>query len=101
MTNVPSNIFYLPSNAEPPELIPPPARWAVFRARVTRRWWRLRIAAAEIRAILRRSRRDVATEWSGLPSIPDLMERPRRSRGPARILDFESARLRLRGASQP
>jgi hypothetical protein len=96
--NRPTNVFYLPSSAPEPELIAPPTRWSILRARLVRRWWRFRIAVSEIRSVLRRpGRRSLDAEFPGLwEAAAEVSARPRRSAGPARVIEFEAARLRLR-----
>ena len=100
--NVISNVYYLPSTAADPEPIKPPTRWSILRARMTRRWWRLRIAVSEIRGVLRRpGRRTLEAEFPGLfEAAARIAERPASRREPARILDFDAARIRLRPAPQ-
>jgi hypothetical protein len=98
-----SNVYYLPLPAPPatdlvgsaatPRSSTPWRRWR-------QAWWRLRVAVAEIRAILRPRRRycsslELATLLEGeLDAVP---RRPARRR-PARVIDFERARLRRQPA---
>lgn len=89
-----SNVYYLPT-----EPVATPRRPRSHRERIglrlTRAWWRLRITVAEIRAAVRRPR---------LPALSAeavaFLERTTASRPrfaiPARVIDFASARARLR-----
>lgn len=89
-----SNVYYLPAPAGAvPVPAAPPTR---FVRRLRHAWWRLRLALAEIRAILRRPRPPARLG----PLEPDGPVEPavarRRPVGPARVIDFEVARLRRR-----
>ena len=95
-----SNVYYLA-----PAATPEPARprklstRLVLRLRVMAFWWRLKLTTAETWDALRRF---------GRPALPDdtsvleqradmfLAERPR-PQAPARIIDLDAARVRLRG----
>ncbi|HEV8643540.1 MAG TPA: hypothetical protein VGV13_20890 [Methylomirabilota bacterium] len=93
-----SNVYYLPRPESPaPASVEP--EWPTLWSRLQTAWWRLRLAVAEVRGILRRPRYRLAPgDYGAL--FEDAVElivpsRPRRAR-PARVIDFESARLRLR-----
>lgn len=92
-----SNVYYLPASVEdvdvrPVELTPR------FGKRLRHAWWRLRLALSEITTILWRPRRRfTADDYAALlEAQPEPVERPTRPVGPARVIDLESARLRLR-----
>ena len=99
-----AKVYYLPA-AEPVEAAPPVSRWTVLHRRVLRGWWRTRLSLADIRVGLwRPRRRPRGDDYTALlrsvveDSPAELIERrrPKPSR-PATILDFDAARLRLRG----
>jgi hypothetical protein len=96
--NSSSNVFYLPAHAPVPEPVEPPTRWSIFRARMARRWWRMRIMLSEIRGIVRgRDHYAVDLEFPGLAQPSEAaVESSGPSRGPARVIDFHAARARLR-----
>ena len=93
-----SNVYYLPAlAATEPEGLAPEPEWPSFSVRVRNAWWRLRLAFAEVRGILRQPRRHFEDDMILMDDAFDTAPRPRpRPAGPARILDFEAARLRLR-----
>lgn len=93
-----SNVYYLPlpDAAATTDLDLADAQPRLGR-RLRHAWWRLRVAFAEIRAILRPCRRLPLGEYASL--FDDEAPRPwARRRGPARVIDLASARLRLRPA---
>jgi hypothetical protein len=91
-----SNVYYLPARVtrETPSRTP---RKAAPWARVQRAWWRLSFMTAEIFSIVRRRGRHLFVDDDAivLGRMAELTERSN-SLGPARIIDFESARRRLR-----
>lgn len=89
---VDSNVYYLPV-ASPAEMVAEPG-WPTFGTRLRNAWWRLRLAVAEVRGILRRPRQPGPEAYVGFAAL-EVMRVPRRSR-PARVIDFEAARQRLR-----
>lgn len=95
------NVFYLNAPLPEPEPFDPPTRWSILRARAARRYWRLRIMLAEIAHAIRRPRR--ATLGEDFPGIVEaaaqVAERQPGLRGPARVIDFDEARRRLRPAA--
>jgi hypothetical protein len=94
-----SNVYYL-TPAEPVEAPRRPSRWSAFRTTLVRAWWRARITAAELRALVRRPRM-VTDEPPLFATEFEPVARPRRRpSAPARVLDFASARVRLRPATQ-
>jgi len=89
-----SNVFYLPA-ASLPEPLPTPSRWA----RLSRTWWRLRFALAGIRLALRPAPNPLFAEDETLAMLQgqaEFVERRHRQTGPARVIDFDAARARLR-----
>jgi hypothetical protein len=95
-----SNVYYLPSLADDSE-VRPAERKPRFTKRLRHAWWRLRLAFSEVAAILWRPRRRFATDDYAAPPethVPPI-GRPGRPAGPARVIDFASARLRLRSTA--
>src|SRR5947209_19858392 len=99
-----SNVYYFPVRTpeSPPTAAVDPVR---SLRRLRNAWWRLRLALSEIRTILRRpTQRLTLDDYVGLLEFEDEQQRPRRRRGrashPGRLIDFETARLRLRPAPQ-
>ena len=97
-----ANVYYLPA-VEPMDA-KPVSRWARLRHRVLHGWGRVRLSLTDIR-IGRRSRSQHDDYTALLRNIveegpAELIDRrrPKPSR-PATILDFETARLRLRPAT--
>lgn len=100
-----AKVYYLPA-AEPVEPPAPLSRRSRLRNRVINGWWRMRMLLTDVRLALRGRRHSAPDEYSAL--LRDVVEEGpaevidrRRSRPsrPATILDFESARLRLRPAN--
>jgi hypothetical protein len=91
-----SNVYYLPARVTR-DTPPRTARKATPWARAQRAWWRLSFMAAEIFSIVRRRGRHLFVDDDAivLGRMAELTERSN-SFGPARIIDFESARRRLR-----
>ena len=91
-----SNVYYLPARVtrETPSRSP---RKTSSWARLQRAWWRLSFMTAEICGIVRRRGRHLFLDDDAivLGRMAELTERPI-SYGPARIIDFDSARRRLR-----
>jgi hypothetical protein len=92
-----SNVYQFPAPIapEPPRRV---SAWAKVSGRVRRSWWRLRITIAEIRWVLRRqhgSLDGIEPVRFGERDFDTAVSRPRLL-GPARIIDFDAARLRLR-----
>jgi hypothetical protein len=98
-----SNVYYFPSTT-PTAPAPTAVEPVRFMRRLRNAWWRLRLALSEIRTILRRpSQRLTLDDYVGLLEFEDDQQRPRRRRRsgqPGRLIDFETARLRLRPAPQ-
>ena len=90
-----SNVYYLPAPVAAAEPTPVRSRWA----RMGRTWWRLRFALAGIRLALRPAPTPLFAEddtFAALQGGAELIERRPRPTGPARVLDFDTARARLR-----
>jgi hypothetical protein len=98
-----SNVYYFPSTT-PVVPVPTAVEPVRFMRRLRNAWWRLRLALSEIRTILRRpTQRLTLDDYVGLLEFEDEQQRPRRRRRngqPGRLIDFETARLRLRPAPQ-
>jgi len=96
-----ANVYYLPA-AEPAVTPPAPSAWTLLRCRLVRSWWRARLSLAQLRLGLRRARRPAADDYATLlrsvvdDSPAQLIERRPRLTRPAKVFDFEAARLRLR-----
>jgi hypothetical protein len=92
---VTSNVYYLPAPEPVAAPIPAPSRWSS----VGRTWWRVRFALAGIRLALRSAPAPLFTEDEALAMLDGRAEmidrRPRQTR-PARVIDFDAARVRLR-----
>ena len=89
-----SNVVYLPA-ATLPEPGPTPSRWA----RLTRTWYRLRFALAGLRLALRPAPTPLFAEDEALALLhgqAEIIERRARPTRPARVIDFDAARARLR-----
>jgi len=93
---VDANVYYLPV-ASTAEMLAEP-EWPTLKTRLRNAWWRLRLALAEVRGILRRPRRLGSEDYAAFADM-DVVRVTRRSR-PARVIDFESARRRLRPEPQ-
>lgn len=99
-----SNVYHFPAptSAAPSAAPLEPVR---LLRRLRNAWWRLRLALSEIRTILRRpSQRFTLDDYVGLLEFEEEQQRPRRRRSrpsqPGRLIDFETARLRLRPSPQ-
>jgi hypothetical protein len=95
-----AKLYYLPA-AEPVQAPVPPSRWTLLRRRLHRGVWRARLSLSDVRIGSWRPRRD--DDYAALldsvlgDSRAELIDRrPRKPSGPATILDFQAARLRLR-----
>ena len=80
-----ANVYFLPPTAEAPAPAHVPSRWRRLRLRLRRAMWRVRLVAAGVRLALRRP-----------DDEPPLFVERRAQRPPARVIDFRSARARLR-----
>jgi len=98
-----SNVYYFPSTT-PAAPAPTAVEPVSFARRLRNAWWRLRLALSEIRTILRRpTQRLTLDDYVGLLEFEDEQQRPRRRRRngqPGRLIDFETAKLRLRPTPQ-
>jgi hypothetical protein len=93
------NVYYLPTRSEADPVLPP-SEWPSLPVRLRNAWWRLRLAIVEMRGILRSQPRYVvpANQYDFFSAEPAPAPRPSR---PARVIDFEQARQRLRPAGLP
>jgi hypothetical protein len=94
-----ANVYFLP--AAPPVLEAPraPSLWRRLRARFKNDLWRVRFAVAGVRLALRAPRTALFADEDTLAPFSEqraelIERRPRIS--PARVIDFGSARARLR-----
>ena len=97
-----ANVYFLPAVPAAPEPPRAPSPWRRLRRRLRSHAWRLRFALAGFRMALRRPRTPLfadedAIEVLGGQSAQLIERRPRLT--PARIIDFGSARQRLRPAA--
>jgi hypothetical protein len=93
------NVYYLPTRlptTETPELPLTATRWSILRARTHRAWWRFRLTMIEVMAVIRRGGPGSTLQdhiwFADAEDAP--LPAPRRSLGPAQVLDFEAARRR-------
>lgn len=96
-----SNVYYLPVRTPTVEPVRRSVRQPSLTARLERAWWRFRYMTAEIVSIVRRGGRQLFMDDSIV--FDRTAETPRsrpRYAVPARVLDFESARQRLRIAAE-
>jgi hypothetical protein len=97
---VSSNVYYLPVSPSAIEPKVPEPRTMSFHERIQRTWWRLTFMATEIWTVLRRGGRQLLRDddvlafdrWNDAPE----RRRPRYA-VPAQVIDFATARERLRG----
>ena len=90
-----SNVYYLPAPLAAPAPLRQPSRWA----RLTRAWWRVRFALAGIRLALRPAPTPLFADDDALAVLQgraELVERRPVPTRPARVIDFDVARARLR-----
>ncbi len=98
-----TNVYYLPA-VEPVDAPESVSRWAGLRRRVLHGWGRVRLSLADIR--IGRHGGPRPDDYTALlrniveEGPAELIDRRRpKPRHPATILDFETARLRLRPAA--
>jgi len=92
---VSSNVYYLPAPAPVAESTPAPSHLA----NLSRTWWRLRFALAGLRLALRPAPTPLFAEdetFARLEGRAEIVERSPRQTRPARVIDFDAARARLR-----
>jgi hypothetical protein len=97
------NVYYLPAQPVEDPVPVPPRGWVALRTRFTRAWWRLRITIIEVRAAIRRPGRRLFADEAPifLDRNAEYIERRRvRPAAPARVIDFATARGRLRPVVQ-
>lgn len=94
------NVYYLPTRTPAaPEPIAP--EWPSFPVRLRNAWWRVRLAVVEVRGLLRGRPHD---DLGGFAYEPLFDEEPiptPRPARPARVIDFEAARVRLASRPRP
>lgn len=97
-TSPASNVYYLTPPEPDAERRSRASRGRPRRRRLRAFWWRLRIAAADVGAAVRRfGRVPIEVDAAFLEQRADLvLAAPRRPAGPARVIDFAAARTRLR-----
>jgi hypothetical protein len=90
-----NNVYYLPAITTDAPPAPPASMGVHARARGV--WWRMRLVVAGIRLALRPGPGPLFAEDDApvLDGRAEMIERVRSSR-PARIIDFDAARARLR-----
>ena len=95
----PSNVYYLAPAAPAPARTPRLSRSLVLRLRVLALWWRARLTAVEVCQVLRRFGRPSLREDDAVleQRAEIILAAAPRPLGPARVIDFEAARVRLRG----
>ena len=92
------NVYYLPTRLATPETPDPlliASRWSIMRARAHRAFWRFRLTMIEVMAVIRRGGPGSTLQdhiW--FADAEEVPVAPRRTQGPARVLDFEAARRR-------
>jgi len=89
------SVYYLPTRT-PTAPEPLATEWPTLPVRLRNAWWRLRLAIVEMRGILRSRPRYTmpANQYDLFAETPPA---PRPAR-PARVIDLEQARQRLRPA---
>ncbi|HEY7362879.1 MAG TPA: hypothetical protein VIE37_02130 [Methylomirabilota bacterium] len=89
------SVYYLPTRTLT-DSDPSTTEWPSLPERLRNAWWRLRLAIVEMRAILRSQPRSTgpSTQYDLFSEVPP----PPRPSRPARVIDFEEARQRLRPA---
>jgi hypothetical protein len=90
-----SNVYYLPVRREAPEVAERHAQPVTAWSRLVRAWWRARFTSAEVWRLVRRSSRTLFADDTLMQHRFE-PERFRPRLGPARIIDFDTARTRLR-----
>jgi hypothetical protein len=93
-----ANVYFLPATPAPLATAPPPSAWRRLQERCRAELWRVRFVFAGFRLALRQPRTPLFTD-DAMAALAEqraelIERRPRLS--PARIIDFGSARARLR-----
>jgi hypothetical protein len=99
MTARTSNVYYLAPSAPQPTRAPRLSASLVLRLRVLSFWWRLKLTTVEMWDALRRfGRPETPTDSTFLEQRAEIiLAATPRPQGPARVIDFDTARVRLRG----
>jgi hypothetical protein len=95
----PSNVYYL-APAEPAPARAPRLSWRLLlRLRALSFYWRCKLTAAETWSVLRRfGRPEMPADATFLEQRAEMiLAAPPRPMGPARVIDLDAARVRLRG----
>lgn|SRR4051794_6827926 len=94
-----SNVYYLAPSEPEPMRRPRLSATLVLRLRMLAFWWRLKLTAVETWDALRRfGRPEMPDDTTVLEQRADMILSARpRPLAPARIIDFDAARVRLRG----
>lgn len=97
----PSNVYYLAPAAPVPARAPKLSWQLVLRLRLLSFYWRCKLTAAETLSVLRRfGRPEVPAEGDTTfleQRAEMILAAPPRPLGPARVIDLDAARVRLRG----
>src|SRR6267142_1562668 len=91
----PSNVYYLAPSVSPAR-IPKLSRGLVLRLRLLSFYWRVKLTAAETWDALRRfGRPEAPADSTFLEQRAEMiLAAPPRPLGPARVIDFDAARVR-------
>ena len=95
----PSNVYYLAPSPPEPARAPRLSWQLVLRLRLLSFYWRCKLTAAETLSVLRRFGRPEASaaDTTFLEQRAEMiLAAPPRPLGPARVIDLDAARLRLR-----
>jgi hypothetical protein len=90
-----SNVYYLPAPVPMPVVERPRMQWP----RLHRVWWRIRFALAGIRLALKPAPTPLFADDDALAVLhgrAELVDRRSRGNQPARVIEFDAARARLR-----
>jgi hypothetical protein len=95
----PSNVYYLAPSAPAPARPARLSRSLMLRLRLLSFYWRCKLTAAETWDVLRRfGRPEAPADTTFLEQRAEMiLATPSRPLGPARVIDFDAARVRLRG----
>jgi hypothetical protein len=94
-----SNVYYLAPSSPEPARAPRLSTSLMLRLRMLSLWWRARLTATEMWHALRRfGRAEMESDSTFLEQRADIiLAATPRPVGPARVFDFDAARVRLRG----
>jgi hypothetical protein len=99
MTARTSNVYYLAPSAPEPARTPRLSTSLVLRLRMLSFWWRLKLTTVEMWDALRRfGGPQPPTDTAVLEQRAEIiLAATPRPQSPARVIDFDTARVRLRG----